>query len=200
VPGSTVVLVVVGAPVVTIVAGVTVVVRAAVDVVVVGAGVAARASLAEHPASTSATTTNHFTAGGYRRPATSHGPTMGAVSVSVSLERLRDEVARYGAHPFILTVSDGGRPHAVAATVAWEGDQLVGGCGRSTAANASARPDISFLWPPLEPEGYSLIVDGLAAVDDQQIRLSPSRAVLHRSAPSPDPLKACSSDCVTVLQ
>ena len=192
-------LVVVGAPVVTIVAGVTVVVRAAVDVIV-GAGPAARATVAEHPASTSATTTNHFTAGGYRRPPTSHGPTMGAVSVSVSLERLRDEVARYGAHPFILTVSDGGRPHAVAATVAWEGDQLVGGCGRSTAANASARPDISFLWPPLEPEGYSLIVDGLAAVDDQQIRLSPSRAVLHRSAPSPDPLKACSSDCVTVLQ
>ena len=125
---------------------------------------------------------------------------MDAVSVSVSIERLRDEVARYGAHPFILTVSDTGRPHAVAATVAWEGDDLVGGCGRSTAANATARPEISFLWPPLETEGYSLIVDGIAEVDDQQIRLHPAKAVLHRSAPSPDPLKACSSDCVTVLK
>jgi hypothetical protein len=125
---------------------------------------------------------------------------MDAVSVSVSLERLRDEVVRYGAHPFILTVSDTGRPHAVAATVAWEGDELVGGCGRSTAANAGARPEISFLWPPYEAEGYSLIVDGVAEVDDQQIRLRPTRAVLHRSAPSPDPLKACSSDCVTVLK
>jgi hypothetical protein len=125
---------------------------------------------------------------------------MDAVSVSVSLERLRDEVARFGAHPFILTVSEAGRPHAVAATVAWEGEELVGGCGRSTAANATARPEISFLWPPFEAEGYSLIVDGVAEVDDQQIRLRPSRAVLHRSAPSPDPLKACSSDCVTVLK
>ena len=125
---------------------------------------------------------------------------MGSVSVSVSLERLRDEVAHYGAHPFILTVSDAGRPHAVAATVAWEGDDLVGGCGRSTAANATARPEISLLWPPLEAEGYSLIVDGVAEVDDQQIRLRPTKAVLHRSAPSPDPLKACSSDCVTVLK
>ena len=125
---------------------------------------------------------------------------MDAVSVSVSLERLRDEVTQYGAHPFILTVSDGGRPHAVAATVAWEGDDLVGGCGRSTAANATARPEISFLWPPFEADGYSLIVDGVAEVDDQQIRLRPTRAVLHRSAPSPDPLKASSSDCVTVLK
>jgi hypothetical protein len=122
------------------------------------------------------------------------------VSVPVSLERLRDEVSRFGVHPFILTVSDKGRPHAVSATVAWDGDQLVGGCGRSTAANATARPEISLLWPPLEGEGYSLIVDGVATVDDQQIRLQPSKAVLHRSAPSPDPLKACSSDCVTVLQ
>ncbi len=118
----------------------------------------------------------------------------------MSLERLRDEVARYGVHPFILTVSDAGRPHAVAATVAWDGEELVGGCGRSTAANATARAEISFLWPPVEEEGYSLIVDGVATVDDQQIRLRPSKAVLHRSAPSPDPLKACSSDCVTVLQ
>jgi hypothetical protein len=118
----------------------------------------------------------------------------------VSLERLRDEVARFGVHPFILTVSDAGRPHAVAATVAWDGAHLVGGCGRSTAANAAARPEISLLWPPLEEEGYSLIVDGVATVDDQQIRLQPSKAVLHRSAPSPDPLKACSSDCVTVLR
>ena len=122
------------------------------------------------------------------------------MSVPVALERLREEVARYGTHPFILTVSDSGRPHAVAATTAWEGDDLVAGCGRSTASFASARPEISLLWPPIEPEGYSLIVDGTATVVDQQIRLRPSKAVLHRSAPSPDPLSSCSSDCVTILR
>jgi hypothetical protein len=122
------------------------------------------------------------------------------VSVPVALDRLRDEVARYGEHPFILTVSESGRPHAVAATMAWDGDDLIGGCGRSTAANATARPDISLLWPPIEPGGYSLIVDGTAKVEDQQVRLCPERAVLHRSAPSPDPLKSCSSDCVPILK
>jgi hypothetical protein len=122
------------------------------------------------------------------------------VSVPVALDRLREEVARYGVHPFILTVSDSGRPHAVAATMAWDGDELIGGCGRSTAAFAGARPDISLLWPPLEPDGYSLIVDGTAKVEDQQVRVRPERAVLHRSAPSPDPLKSCSSDCVPILK
>ncbi len=122
------------------------------------------------------------------------------MSVPVALDRLRDEVARFGEHPFILTVSNDGRPHAVAATMAWDGGELIGGCGRSTAAFATARPDISLLWPPIEPDGYSLIVDGTAKVEDQQVRVRPERAVLHRSAPSPDPLKSCSSDCVTILK
>jgi hypothetical protein len=122
------------------------------------------------------------------------------VSVVVAIERLREEVARYGPNPFILTVSEDGRPHAVSAAVAWEGDDLVGGCGRSTAVNAAARPEISLLWPPADPGGYSLIVDGTASVADQQVRLHPSRAVLHRSAPSPDPSRSCSSDCVPIME
>jgi len=122
------------------------------------------------------------------------------VSVGVALERLRDEVVRYGPNPFVLTVSEDGRPHAVSVTIAWEGDDLVGGCGRSTALNAAARPEISLLWPPVDPGGYSLIVDCTAFVADRQLRLRPSRAVLHRSAPSPDPLRSCSSDCVQVME
>jgi len=122
------------------------------------------------------------------------------VSIGVALERLRDEVVRYGPNPFVLTVSEDGRPHAVSVTIAWEGDNLVAGCGRSTALNAAARPEISLLWPPVEPGGYSLIVDCTAFVADQQLRLRPSRGVLHRSAPSPDPLRSCSSDCVQIME
>jgi hypothetical protein len=125
---------------------------------------------------------------------------MGRVSVPVAIDRLREEVSRFGEHPFILTVSDTGRPHAVSATVAWDGDELIGGCGRSTAANAGARPEISLLWPPVEAGGYSLIVDGTASVDEQQIRLRPAKAVLHRSGPSPDPLTSCTADCVPLIK
>lgn len=120
--------------------------------------------------------------------------------VGLALERLRGEVERYGPNPFILTVSDDAKPHAVATTITWEGDDLVGVCGRSTALNATARPEISLLWPPIDPGGYSLIVDGTASVADQQLRVRPSRAVLHRSAPSPDPLRSCSSDCVPIME
>jgi len=135
-----------------------------------------------------------------RRPGFSREAYGQGVSLVVALERLRDEVAHYGPNAFILTVSDDGRPHVVSATVAWDGDALVAGCGRSTAANATARPEISLLWPPVDPGGYSLIVDGTASVAGQQVRLSPSRAVLHRSAPSLDPLRSCSSDCVPIME
>ena len=101
------------------------------------------------------------------------------MSVPVALDRLREEVARYGEHPFILTVSDSGRPHAVAATMAWDGDDLIGGCGRSTAAFAVARPDISLLWPPLEPDGPERVASWVRAVGAQ----APSGIAAHRHHP-----------------
>jgi hypothetical protein len=115
------------------------------------------------------------------------------MSVPVALDKLRDEIARFGPSPYVITVSDDGRPHAVAVTVAWDGDRLVAGAGRTTSANAGARPLISMLWPPYEADGYSLIVDGEASLDADRLLLTPGRAVLHRPKAGPG------MDCVTVL-
>jgi hypothetical protein len=62
------------------------------------------------------------------------------------------------------------------------------------------------LWPPREPGGYSLIVDGRAEVtdaddsDDGTARLLvvPTRALLHRNADPSTPGSAtgCLHDCV----
>lgn len=105
--------------------------------------------------------------------------------------------------PYLLTSGDDGRPHAVAAALSWDGGELVGGCGRSSGRNATARPAVSLLWPPDEPGGYSLIVDADAAVegdgDERRIRLTPTHAVLHRPAASPDPTTDCDHDCQPVL-
>jgi hypothetical protein len=125
------------------------------------------------------------------------------VSVPVELERLHDEVLAFGPTPYLLTVTDDGRPHAVSATVSWEDDGLVAPAGRTSARNAAARPDVTLLWPPVEPGGYSLIVDGTAAVEDvsdeaRHIVIRPAKAVLHRSAPAPEP-GGCAHDCVPVL-
>ena len=53
------------------------------------------------------------------------------------------------------------------------------------------------MWPPVEPSGYTLLVDGTAAVDDSTITVTPNKAILHRPAAGPDGERA-GSDCVPV--
>lgn len=123
------------------------------------------------------------------------------MSVAVGLDKLRDEVERFGPVAYLLTVADDGRPHAVSVRVSWEGDALRAAAGRTTAANARQRPAVSVLWPSVDGdgEGYSLIVDGQAEVGDERLTVRPTRAVLHRSRQVVDAAVEPGSDCVTVL-
>jgi hypothetical protein len=120
------------------------------------------------------------------------------VSVPVDLERLADEVRRFGPAAFVLTTSEDSRPHAVHVPVALGADGVIAAeGGNRTRANATARPLVSIVWAPIEALGYSLIVDGDAAVDGEALAITPTRAVLHRSTPPPaDAVGACGSDCV----
>lgn len=124
------------------------------------------------------------------------------MSIPVALEQLRDETRRRALGPYLLTVSDDARPHAVAVAATWDGDALVMDVGQRTAGNVLARANVSLLWPPNEPAGYSLIVDGAAAArGDARVAVTPTRAVLHRPAATPDAAKpGCSADCVTILR
>lgn len=122
------------------------------------------------------------------------------MSVAVDLDEVRGQAAQR-ATAYLLTVSGDGRPHAVEITVGWDGDSLVMRVGRSSARNAGDRPEVSVLWPPDEPGGYSLIVDGSAAVepgdDGGRLTIQVDRAVLHRPGPSPaGPESGCTADCV----
>ena len=125
------------------------------------------------------------------------------MSVPVSLDRLREEMSRFGSTPYLLTVTGDQRSHAVSVHVTWddEGEEagLVAETGRGTAANAAARSTVTLLWPPYEPDGYSLIVDGAAETGDR-VTVRPQKAVLHRSATAPDGSVpsdgACGNDCV----
>jgi hypothetical protein len=125
------------------------------------------------------------------------------MSIPVELEGLAAKIAERTMAPYLLTTDDDGRPHATAIALRWEGDRLVGPCGRTSGRNLVARPGVSVLWPPDAVGGYSLIVDGDATLDEdggvRLARLTPTHAILHRPAEVPNPETDCAHDCQTIL-
>jgi hypothetical protein len=114
---------------------------------------------------------------------------------------------------YLITVDDGYRVHTVTVEPQLrdvpdgpDGPRAivdVGLIGGHTRENLTHRSDVTLLWPPREPGGYSLIVDGLAESTDSDydtVRLGvvPTRALLHREADpdSPAAAKGCKHDCV----
>lgn len=100
----------------------------------------------------------------------------------VPLDSLADAVAER-TFAYLLTVSDDSRPHAVAVVPRLTGTDLhVAGVGRRTRAHASARPDVSVVWPAPDASGWTVIADGLATVAGDLITVHLDHAVLHRPA------------------
>jgi len=108
--------------------------------------------------------------------------TLTGMSVSVSVDDLREEVARVGSTAFALTAGADGHPHVVSVAVSWDGDRLTFAAGNTTRGNVAANPRTSLLWSALDGEDYSLIVDGAGEVRDDIVEVAPDRAVLHRLA------------------
>ncbi len=121
------------------------------------------------------------------------------MSVKVDLDRLGETMRGYG-FAYLLTVSDDHRTHAVAVQPRLDGGALhVAGLGNRTRANLTAHADVTLLFPPRAEGGYSLIVDGRAAMlDDDGASVVPAHAVLHRPADHPTvPADgSCGHDCV----
>ena len=107
------------------------------------------------------------------------------MSVRVELDEVRRQVEACRSCAYLLTVTDDGRPHAVSLQVRWADDELVGGAGRRTAANAERSPEVSLLWPVSGRDGFALIVDGRAEVrvdgDQSEVAVKPTAAVLHKT-------------------
>lgn len=131
------------------------------------------------------------------------------MSIAVTVDELGATMAGFG-FAYLLTVGDDGRPHVTAVSPTWaDGRVRVGDLGRRTRANLAARPEVTLVWPPTEPDGFSLIVDGTGVLDDggpgdggdgaDMVAVAASRAVLHRPAPAAEPAPgACEADCVEI--
>ncbi len=126
------------------------------------------------------------------------------MNATPATEKLRTESTRFGANPYLLTQGENGRPHAVAVSIEWHGDRIVASTGTRSAANVAARPLLSLLWPPVEPGGYSLMVDGdgrvIGSGADMRISVTLTRGVLQRPGkPAASTASGCSSDCIPLL-
>jgi hypothetical protein len=119
------------------------------------------------------------------------------MSVKVDLHQLAGALTDF-TFAYLVTVDDGYRAHTVAVEPALDDGVLdVGAVGATTRNNVGAHPDVTVVWPPREPGGYTLIVDGTARLTGSALTLVPTRAVLHRPAAPGAAMKAgCLHDCV----
>jgi hypothetical protein len=103
------------------------------------------------------------------------------VSVAVPIPELADALADF-TWCYVVTVGDAGRAHLVAVTPSLVDGVVTADVGRSTVANATTRPDVVLVFPPLDHGAMSLIVDATFESADP-FTLRPTKATLHRPAP-----------------
>lgn len=120
------------------------------------------------------------------------------MSIEVVLPQLAETLARYR-FAYLVTVGEDARAHVVAVRPTLANDTLlVREPGRKTRTALAAHPSVTVVWPPTNPDDYSLIVDGVGSMRDDELTVTPTRAVLHRPAqPQATPTGGgCTSDCV----
>lgn len=103
------------------------------------------------------------------------------MSIAVPLDEL---AVRLAAYPwgYLVTVRDDGRAQSLAVPTHFADGALIATVGRGTSANATARPNVTMLFPGSTGTEFSLILDGDARVDGDVVTVTPTWAVLHRPA------------------
>lgn len=121
---------------------------------------------------------------------------------TVDFDRLAEKLVGYD-YAYLITVDGENRPHPVPVMPVLRGDTVQIGAlgGRRSRANLARTGDVTVMWPPPAPGGYTVIVDGTAQVSAAgelaSVTITPSRAVLIRIATPESPGETpCYSDCV----
>jgi len=120
------------------------------------------------------------------------------MSVKVDVDQLGEALADF-TFAYLITVGDDYRAHTVAVQPELRAGVLdVGAIGDTTRRNVGQHDGVTLVWPPTQPGGYTLIVDGLGRPTDDALTVEPTRAVLHRPATpeTPPTNPGCLHDCV----
>ena len=103
------------------------------------------------------------------------------MSIPVSLTELGTTLAGYP-WGYLVTVGDDLRAHSLAIPTNYDGSSLRAAGGRTAHRNIVERPDVTMVFPHPTAGEYSLIVDGTASSDGDDVVVVPVHAVLHRPA------------------
>ena len=101
------------------------------------------------------------------------------MSVLVDLADLPKTLAEFE-QGYLLTSKDGLVKAVSARAVVADGTLVVACPGRGSVANVGANPSVTLLFPPPGGTGMTLLVDGTAEADGEDVRITPTGAVLHK--------------------
>ena len=122
------------------------------------------------------------------------------MSIPVDVADLARALEGFGAG-YLLTTADGRVKVVTVEPTVTDGLVLVAGPGKGTLANLAENTAVTLVFPPPEPRGFTLLVDGTAEISGDDVQLVPEGAVLHRPARHADgplPPDGCGHDCAPV--
>lgn len=103
------------------------------------------------------------------------------MSIPVDVTQLASSLRDFGAG-YLLTTRQGAVKVVSAVPVLADGLLRVTAPGRGSVANVGDEPTVTLLYPPLEAPGLTLLVDGTAVVDGDDVVVTPTSAILHQPA------------------
>lgn len=122
------------------------------------------------------------------------------MSIPVDVRDLRTALDDFGSG-YLLTTADGRVKVVTVDPVHDDAGVSIATPGRGTLANVAGNPAVTLVFPPREPRGYTLLVDGTATCRGEDVLVEPASAVLHRPASHADgplPPDGCGHDCAPV--
>lgn len=103
------------------------------------------------------------------------------MSIPVDLADLATTLTDYP-WGYFITVGEQHVAHSLAVPTDYRDGVFHLQAGRGSRANATARPQVSMVFPGADGTAYSLVIDGTATAVGDGVQFAPSHAVLHRPA------------------